>query len=682
MRSLKYIALFLILSGSVYGQIDRTQQPKPGPSPTVNIGKTQNFDLPNGLKVMVVENHKLPRVTFSLLLDNPPSLEGDLKGVDNLTSSMLGNGTGTMSKDEFNEQLDYYGAYVNFGIDGVSGNTLSKYFPQVLSLASQGVLDPLFTEEELNSEKAKLSDAIKANEKSTTAIANRVRRVLLYGKNHPKGEYLTEATINNVSLQDIRENYKKYFVPGNAYMVIVGDVKFDEVKKLISENFSSWQKAFAPESIYNEPVNLSQTEINFIDVPNAVQSEISINNIVNLKMTDPDFFAATLANYILGGSSDSYLFMNLREDHGWTYGAYSSIYGDKYITDFSATTAVRNAVTDSAVIEMLKEIKRIRTVLPTQSELDLAKAKYIGSFVMNAEKPMTIASFALKEKTQSLPSDFYENYIKNLNSVTLDQIQAAAKKYILSDEARIVIAGKASDVLSGLENLGIPINYFDKYGNKTVKSEEKQVAENITPKIILDKYLSVIGGKSDLEKINIVSYTAETEFQGQKIQLNKTVTKEGKQLMTISMGGMVLLKSVFDGETGYNEVQGNRQNMKESDLANMKKYGTIFPELKMLNSTELRLTGIENIEEKESYCLKEGNNAYYYSVDTGLKVAESVTGENASGGQSQQTVIYESYEEYENILFPAVLDIEMGMPLKFKIIDLKLNGEVAEDIFK
>jgi len=479
MKRIIYIAFSLLLSFSVYGQVDRSKQPEPGPAPKINIGKTQNFDLPNGLKVMVVENHKLPRVTFSLLLDNPPSLEGDLKGVDNLTSSMMGNGTGKITKDEFTEQLDYYGAYVNFSINGIGGNTLSKYFPQILSLAAQGALDPLFTEEELDSEKAKLIDALKTNEKSASAIASRLRRVLLYGRNHPKGEYLTEETINKVTLQNIRDNYKKYFVPGNAYLVIVGDVKFDEVKKLVTENFSSWPEGYAPKSIYNEPVNLTQTEIAFVDVPHAVQSEISVNNVVNLKMTDPDYFAALLANYILGGSSDSYLFMNLRESHGWTYGSYSGISGDKYTTDFSATAAVRNLVTDSAVVEMINEIKRIRTTLPTQAELDLAKAKYIGNFVMNAEKPQTIAGFALRERTQSLPSDFYEKYIQSLSNVTLDQVQAAAKKYFMVDAARIVIAGKATEVLPGLENLGIPVKYYDRYGNSVQRPEFRTVEENV-----------------------------------------------------------------------------------------------------------------------------------------------------------------------------------------------------------
>lgn len=681
MKKAIYIALTLLISVSLNAQIDRSVQPTPGPSPTVNLDKPQTFELPNGLKVLVVENHKLPRVTFSLSLDNPPSLEGNLKGVDDLASSMMGNGTTVIAKEKYNEELDFYGASVGFSVHNVRGNTLSKYFSQVLKLAAQGALDPLFTEEELESERAKLLDALKANEKSTGRIANRVRNVLLYGNNHPKGEYLTEQTINNVTLQDVNNYYRNYFVPENAYLVVVGDVKTEEVKKLVTENFSSWRKASAPQSKYNDPSNLSQTEIAFIDVPNAVQSEISISNIVNLKMTDPDYFAALLANYILGGSSDGYLFMNLRETHGWTYGSYSSISGNKYISDFTATAAVRNAVTDSAVVEMLNEIRKIRTSLPTQNQLDLAKAKYTGNFVMNAEKPQTIAGFALRERTQSLPSDFYENYIKNLNAVTLEEVRAAARKYFSDDAARIVIAGKASDVLSDLERLNIPVKYYDAYGNPVAKPEEKKVDANVTINAVLEKYIQAVGGKSALEAVQTISYTAETEVQAQNLLLEKKATSDGKLNQALRFGDMVFLKSVFDGEKGYIEIQGQRQEMKEGDVAEIKKYNTIFPELLMLNSPTLKIGGIETINGIDVYRLDDGDNFYYYAIDSGLKVADGVR-KNYNGQIINQMSVYEEYKDFSGIKFPTKFTGDMGVEIKLVITDLQFNKPIPDSEFE
>ncbi|MDM1504197.1 insulinase family protein, partial [Myroides marinus] len=176
-----------------------------------------------------------------------------------------------------------------------------------------------------------------------------------------------------------------------------------------------------------------------VDMPNAVQSEIALVNEVELKMTDKDYFAVILANQILGGGGEGRLFLNLREAHGWTYGAYSSISPSrKYPGKFRATAAVRNVVTDSAVTEFVKEIDLIRTTPVKEDELKLAKAKYVGDFVMEIQKPATVARYALNKELYKLPADFYENYIKNINAVTIADVQKAAQKYFLKDNMRIV----------------------------------------------------------------------------------------------------------------------------------------------------------------------------------------------------------------------------------------------------
>ncbi len=186
-------------------------------------------------------------------------------------------------------------------------------------------------------------------------------------------------------------------------------------------------------------------------------------------MNDKDFFPAVIASYILGGGFNSYLNMNLREAHGWTYGASSNIGAGKYVTNVRSSSAVKNSVTDSAVVEFIKEIKRIRDEKVTTELLDNAKAGYIGRFVMKAEKPESVARYALNTETEDLPADFYENYIKNINAVTKEEVQKAANKYFLIDNSRIVIVGKGKDVIPGLEKLKIPISYFDKYGNPIEK---------------------------------------------------------------------------------------------------------------------------------------------------------------------------------------------------------------------
>lgn len=354
MKKFIYIAASLFLSITMQAQ-DRPQ-PKPGPAPTINVKKPETFTLKNGLKVMVVENHKLPRVSYTLTLDNPPYAEGDKKGVADLTSSMIGKGSKKISKDTFNEEVDFLGANISFSSNGANASGLSKYSGRILELMAEGALHPVFTQEEFDKEKAKLLEGIKSQEKSVTAVASRVENVLAFGKSHPSGEYLSEESINKVSLNDVVLNYNTYFVPGNAYLVVIGDVNTKEVKKTVEKLFGSWKKAIAPQLTYSDPKNVQYSQINFVDMPNAVQSEIALVNTVNLKMTDKDYFATLLANQILGGGGEGRLFLNLREKHGWTYGAYSSIGSGKYVTKFRSSASVRNAVTDSAVVEFFNKL--------------------------------------------------------------------------------------------------------------------------------------------------------------------------------------------------------------------------------------------------------------------------------------------------------------------------------------
>src|SRR5690606_10220229 len=317
---------------------------------------------------------------------------------------------------------EFYGANVSLHIGGGYASSLKKYFPRVLELMAQGAIDPLFTQEEFDKEKDKQIEGLKAADKNVPAIAGRVRNVLAYGKNHPNGEFVTEETLKNISLADVKKHYGNFFSPNNAYLVIMGDIKFNEAKKLVEKYFKGWKKGNSPKIEYTDPKDVQYTQINFVDMPNAVQSEIALININKLKMTDKDYFAVLLANQILGGDFNSYLNMNLREAHGWTYGARSSIGATRYISTFRAASSVRNSVTDSAVVEFLKEIKRIRTEKVDEKMLADTKAGYIGQFVMDIEKPQTVARLALNSILYKLPDNFYQNYIANVNAVTTDDI--------------------------------------------------------------------------------------------------------------------------------------------------------------------------------------------------------------------------------------------------------------------
>ncbi len=659
-------------------------QPKPGKAPIVNIKKPQTFVLANGLKVMIVEDHKLPRVTYNLTLDNAPFAEGNKKGVDDLTSSLIGNGSKKITKDDFNEEIDFFGANVHFDSHGAYASSLSKYANRILELMADGALNPNFTPVEFDKEKAKMIEGLKAEEKSVPAIARRVGDALAFGKSHPSGEFVTVETLNNVTLDDVQSNYQNYFVPENAYLVVIGDVKYDKIKPVIEKLFGTWQKSSTPKLTYNDPKNVDFMQINFVDMPNAVQSEISLINTVNLKMSDPDFFPAAIATYILGGDFNSYLNMNLREKHGWTYGANAAIGSGKYVSKLKSTSAVRNVVTDSAVVEFIKEIKKIRTEKVSDELLSNVKAGYVGRFVMQVQKPQAIARYALNIETEKLPADFYENYIRNINAVTPEQVQQAANKYFLIDNTRIVIAGKGSEVLPGLEKLKIPIFYFDKYGNPLEKPvAKKEAPAGVTAKTVLDNYIKAIGGEKAVASVKTISMLGSATIPQAPSPLTFTnkVDSKSKLLIEITMGPMSLMKQVVNEKGAYVVQQGQRKNIEGTDLVEMKASATPFEELQLSQKTGLTVTGIESINGNDAYAIQNGKTTLYYDTKSGLKVAEAKTLEQG-GNKMTQTTNFGDYREVKGVKVPFNIIQNVGFELDIKMSDVKINEGVTDADFQ
>lgn len=677
-----FFALFIITIGA-NAQIDRSKMPVAGPEPEISIDKPQEFELKNGLKVLVVENHKLPRVSYSLRIDNKPISTGKKAGVESLVGSMLGNGTTTISKDEFNDEVDFLGASLNFGFSGGFASSLTKYSERILELMADAAINPLLTEEEFEKEKTKLIEGLKADAKSADAIAGRVGSALSYGKNHPYGEFVTEETVNNVSFGDALAFYETYFNPNNAYLVVIGDVDFKEVKKQVKKYFGNWTKSIDVNTTVPKPnPNVQYTQINFIDVPDATQSNISVTNNVDLKMNDPDYHAALITNNILGGGGEGYLFKNLREDKGYTYGAYSSLGTDRYgASRFNATAKVRNAVTDSAVVEALKEINRIRTEPVDPQLLKDAKAKYVGNFVMALERPQTIAGYALNIILNDLPEDFYTTYLQKINDVTVEDIQRVANKYFKADNLRIIVVGNGAEVLENLEKTGIPIMYYDKFANPTDKPEfEVKLPEGVNVKSVLNSYLEAIGGKANIEAVKSILLKYEASAMGSTI-VSEEKRMDGKLVQVVSMNGNPMMTVLTTQET----VSMNKNPLPENMANDMKPMAGLFTELNLLNSDTAKIAGIEKVDDRDAYKVQFPGEivslTYYYDVETGLKVKEIQTTSMQGQTQSQETFL-KDYKAFDGLKFPTVREgTQMGQLITFNLKDAKINEGVTDADF-
>ena len=677
-----FIACFL--TTAAIAQVDRSKQPEPGPAPKINLGQPDEFTLNNGLKVLVVENHKLPRVSASLIIDNKPHAE-EKPATAALVSSLLGTGTENMSKDDFNEEIDFLGANVNFGSESVYASSLSKFFPRVMELMAEGALKPKFTQEEFEAEKNKQIEGLKSIDKDVGSIASRVSAALAYGANHPYGEFATVENTEKVSLEDVKAFYNNYFKPANAYLVVVGDVKTSEVKKLAEKNFGSWEAGAPKEQELPQVANVNETQINLVDMPNAVQSELRLQNTIDLKMADEDYFPVLVVNQILGGSFGSYLNMNLREDKGYTYGARTSTGADKYASRFVAQASVRNAVTDSAIVESLKEIRRIKTEPVDAEMLENAKSKFAGDFVLRLEQPSTIANYALNIKTNDLSDDFYETFLEKINAVTADDIQRVANKYYQTDNMRIVVAGKASEIAENLEKVEfngktIPVKYYNKLGEEVEKPQAKEVDASVTVEKVYENYIEAIGGRDAVEDVESVVMKAEASVQGMALNLTMKRTMDGKLNQEVSVGGNVMSKQIFDGEAGFVMAQGQKIPYNEDQIKTAKIDANPFPELQVGDAT---LEGIETVEGTDAYVVALSDNyKAYYNVESGLKMQTVQTMSQAGQTMSIPTG-YSDYQEVEGVKFPFKMTQAAGpQTFEFDVTEILVNEGVSAEDFE
>ena len=691
----------LVLSSSLIGQIDRSM-PEPGPAPEIEFKEPFTTKLSNNLTLMVVVNDKLPTASATLIIDNPPILEGDKSGVKDLVTSNMGKGNKFQSKDEFIEEKDFMGSFISYNSSGGSISSLSRYFERTMTMFAQGALYPVFSDEEFEKEKTKLTEALKIDEKNAASIARRVENIVAFKQGHPRSEYTTEASVSSIGITDIENFYKNYFKPNNAYLVVIGDVNLEETISLSKELFENWEYSTELENMFGEgsvndfvdPDVSAKTTIHIVDVPNSTNVEISFQNVIDRKTSDTDYFSGTVANRVLGAGPESRLFTVIREEKGYAYGAYSGLpTSSKSKTKFVGRTTVRSEVADSAIVEMHNQLKIMRDSPITDEELSNVKSGYFGEFAMSIENPITIANQALSIRSENLPEDFYKTFLSNLNKVSKDDVIESSKKFFLIDNAQIVVTGKINEIIDNLENIyldddKIDVVYHDEFGNITEKPDYS-VDENVSVESIVTNYIDLIGGKDKLEKVESIEIkgNANLNMQGQSFVLEFYSLKnnQNQSLSTVTAGGMVVQKSVFNKYQGYNEVNGQRMPLTDSELEQAIINSALFSELNY-DFSAIELIGTSNVDDQKVYEIKiTDNKTEYYSIESGLKLKEVETTEVEGNVISVETTIKE-YEEVDGIMIPSEINqITPGLPIPGGITinfnTIKLNVKTSDSDF-
>ena len=696
MKKIVILALSVMFLQNAFAQVkvDRSKKPAAGPAPVISIKDPVIFNMPNGMTVLVVENHKLPKVRASLNIDWALVKEGKKAGIMDLMGQMLGEGTTSMTKDKFDESVDIIGAEVNLTSNGGSASALTRYFDKAFMLMADAIKNPAFPDASFKKLQSQTITSLKTSEKSTRAIADRVNTALSYGKQTAQGEFTTEESVKALTLADVKEAYKSYISPSRSYLTFVGDITPQAAKALAEKAFGAWSGNKLSLPVIPDVQNPDKTEIDFVDLPTAVQGEMRVGNLITNPMNGSDYHALLLANQILGGGADSKLFMNLREKHGFTYGSYSRVGSGRFQSMFSASAAVRTDKVDSAIAELVHEILNMRDGKITDEELNTAKAVYNGTFALRMEDPAVAATYASNILINNLPKDFYRTYLQKINAVSNTDIQRVAKNYFNEGSARITIVGNASKILPNLARLGYPIKKYDRFAEPVVDKpaevktdETNKTTDKISAFNIVEDYLKAIGGKEEVKKVNSISATFGMDMQGRSFTGTEKKMNPNKSAMELKMGTMTIMKTSFDGTKGYQQQQ-QKTDLSEEEVKEAKDDKGVIPQLYYIGPDyKTEYLGSGKVGEETTYRLKvvmpSGRlSIQEYSTKTGFLLKEETTTKQ-EGADVPVTVEYKNYKKAGNIMLPfEVTRSQDGQEFTFVYTDMKINEAVTEDDFK
>lgn len=414
--------------------------------------------LENGLTLLVLENRKIPKVYYRLGFDfgekNDPQTKA---GTVELMAHVLKKGTVNRSYHEIAEQIDFVGGNLDVDYSSdffyLSGNFLREYSDIGLELMGDIVLNPAFHKEEIEKERKKLIADIENEKSSPSFLAQRrFKKVLFFP--HPYSGTKSPESIDEISRDTMIDLYEKFFIPSNMFLVVTGDISFDEALEQTNKHFGQWDKNKRNlDSDFELPKVIDKRKVFLVDRPNSEQSNVLLGALL-FNRKNAEFEKFQVMNKILGGGSSGRLFMTLREEKGFTYGAYSTMSCFKEAGAWQANAEVRTEVTAEALDTFFEQFQEIQKESVSDEELKDAKRYLIGSFPIKNETPAAMASLELLKKLYKLPEDYWNSYLKRTDNVSKNDVNQMAKRYFDITKIAIIVVGDAKKLGNSLQKFG------------------------------------------------------------------------------------------------------------------------------------------------------------------------------------------------------------------------------------
>jgi len=444
---------------------DTPKMPTPRP---FTLPKIVSYKLENGLEVQLVEDHRFPFLSANIgFREGSANEPRELLGLANMTADLLTEGTTTKKSKEIASEIDFIGGALGASLDYdytiLSGSALSPYTNRLFDLLSDVLLHPSFPEDELNLQKINQIQELTIKRGSPDFLVEERFSKVLFGEHPYSVVSSTEESLNKITRKDLEAYHKAHYQPNRSVLVVIGEFKEDAMRQLIESKFGApWKASEVSQTTQPEMPKQSGRRLYLVDRPGSVQTSIKIGN-VGVRRSDPDYFNMLVMNQILGGAAHARLFLNIREAKGYTYGAYSRMAARLQPGSFFAGANVRTEVTNPSVQEFLYELDRMRTTKVTDAELNSAKNYLAGSFQLGLETQGGLAQRLLEAKLYNLPDDFLETYAAKVTAVKVDDVRAAARKLIDSNNLVVAVVGDAKKIKDDLELFG-PVTVYNTQG--------------------------------------------------------------------------------------------------------------------------------------------------------------------------------------------------------------------------
>ena len=648
----------------------------------VEFGDFEKFTLDNGLRVILVEDHDRPLVSVAINFIVDPYMQGDKTGESEFFGELWSKGTASRTAEQINNEVDFLGASFRTSSSSIGFTTLTKYTDKMMEILSDVLYNPTFPQEEMDKMQDQYLGLLQMSQSQPSSIISNIQTATVYPEGHSYSDIMTEATVKNITVDDCRAYYDKYIIPNSAIMIITGDMKLKEAKALCSKYLASWE---AGEVItFDDPaVNRPEgIEVVFSPKDGAVQSTIRMMAPITLTRDSEDLMALQIANGIYGGGGfDAKLFRNLRETHGWTYGAYSSVRPDEVSATFYAFGDVNANATDSSFVQMRQELQNMMDGDYTEDDLKKFKTMYAGDFSRSLESSDQIASYAYNIERYGLPADYYATYLQRLDALTLDDIRAVVAKYFDPDNMYWFCVGDPSVIpaLAAYDSDGVVVELD--FEGKPI--ERKAVAEGVTVESVLDSYLEAIGGRALVEGINDMTENVEMNVMGMSMTTTtRRIIDQKCFSIAQTMGGNPISNIVL--RDGKIKVSAGGMEQEITDPAQVEAMSDIYPFPEILGAEQgyvFTLEGIENVDGSDAYKVRQekGGMASYnfYDVATGLKVKSIASAQ----GQTQEVIFADYQQTPYGILYPMVQKTtlpQVGV-VEAKVTEVTINSGLTPD---